>query len=393
MSLHDIVPLLVKGLARPQCAAHSTRALASLVPVVGIGDTWGGERALALCVAGLLPAVLAAAAAAEELEGDALMTPRTPSTPTHNSHQTSRAFQSTPNALSVGEGAAAGRWLAAGLRAASAASLHEYGTPRKQQRGASAADALATAIESVLPSPSVSFAAPRGRRTCSLPPAPVNPNVPPPSPSGSSMGTNSGLSAHVARVAQAVAPSLFLFLAPPAHAGAVAKVLVDIAVASRHTNRERDTEDTFGGAAAREASASAAAAALVLLIEIVARARVDVGTKNALLRASGGGSTSAFAPIASLLDGPLSHSALELLRRVAELGEGSDSRGEASADEAEMAKWGRVSSLGSPSAMWNSVDANGGRAVDLMYGVMLSGRLDPTNATLPACLVGDSAER
>ena len=92
------------------------------------------------------------------------------------------------------------------------------------------------------------------------------------------MGTNSGLSAHVARVAQAVAPSLFLFLAPPAHAGAVAKVLVDIAVASRHTNRERDTEDTFGGAAAREASASAAAAALELLIEIVARARFDVGT-------------------------------------------------------------------------------------------------------------------
>jgi hypothetical protein len=41
--------------------------------------------------------------------------------------------------------------------------------------------------------------------------------------------------------------------------------------------------------------------------------------------------------------------------------------------------------------MWNSVDANGGRAVDLMYGVAASGRIDPNQASPPACLVGDSA--
>ena len=54
--------------------------------------------------------------------------------------------------------------------------------------------------------------------------------------------------------------------------------------------------------------------------------------------------------------------------------------------------WGRIAQLGSPSQMWESTEANGGRPVDLMYGVMLSGRLDPTQAALPACLVGDSVD-
>jgi hypothetical protein len=42
--------------------------------------------------------------------------------------------------------------------------------------------------------------------------------------------------------------------------------------------------------------------------------------------------------------------------------------------------------------MWNSVDANGGRAVDLRYGVAAAGRIDPNHAALPACLVGSSAD-
>ena len=43
-------------------------------------------------------------------------------------------------------------------------------------------------------------------------------------------------------------------------------------------------------------------------------------------------------------------------------------------EDALAAKYGAAAWLGAPSAMWNSVDANGGRAVDLMYGVAASGR-------------------
>ena len=397
MSLHDVTPLLVKGLARPNCAAHALRALASLVPVVGIDDAWGGERALVLVVAGLTPAVLASAAAAEDLDSaDVATTPRTPATPAiPSTTNASRLSRLIPNVLSVGEGAAAGRWLAAGLRAASAASSRDVlvTASRKKRRVHSngAADALAAAIESVLPSPSVSFAVPRGRRMCAPPPSDASTarGGIPQTPTPPALGGNAGLSLRVTRFAQTVAPSLYRFAAP-AHAGAVAKVLVDIAVASRHTNGLHGPGDDVASVTATAVNAQAAAA-LALLVGFVARAADDVATKNALLEASGGGSTSAstFAPIASLLDGPLSTSALELLRRVAELGEGGDATGAAS----DKTRWGRVASLGSPSAMWNSVDANGGRAVDLMYGVMLSGRLDPSHATLPACLVGDSAER
>ena len=66
-SLADLVPLLLKGVARRDAAPHAARALAALAGAAGAGGAaWGGERALALLLAGLLPVVIAAAAAAEE---------------------------------------------------------------------------------------------------------------------------------------------------------------------------------------------------------------------------------------------------------------------------------------------------------------------------------------
>jgi hypothetical protein len=92
-----------------------------------------------------------------------------------------------------------------------------------------------------------------------------------------------------------------------------------------------------------------------------------------------------------LLEGPHSAPALELLRRVADLGEGVAADVGVETDDG-FAKHEGFARLGAPSAMWNSVDANGGRAVDLMYGVAAAGRIDPNHAALPACLVGSSAD-
>ena len=117
--------------------------------------------------------------------------------------------------------------------------------------------------------------------------------------------------------------------------------------------------------------------------------------ERALARASGGaGAPSVFAPVASLLDGPRSGAALELLTVVAALrddGGGGAAEEEEEAREAE-AEWGRVATFGSPLQTWDGVDANGGRAADLMYGVMMSAAMDPAAAALPACLVRDSVE-
>ena len=114
--------------------------------------------------------------------------------------------------------------------------------------------------------------------------------------------------------------------------------------------------------------------------------------RRALLRAGGGGGRAvpSSRPLASLLEGAHSSAALELLQRVAGLRAEGAGEDEYDADEVD---WGRVARLGSPRQMWDSVDANGGRAVDLMYGVMLSGGMDPERAALPACLVGDSVDQ
>ena len=96
----------------------------------------------------------------------------------------------------------------------------------------------------------------------------------------------------------------------------------------------------------------------------------------------------------SLLDGPRSGAALELLTVVAALrddGGGGAAEEEEAAREAE-AEGGRVATFGSPLQTWDGVDANGGRAADLMYGVMMSAAMDPAAAALPACLVRDSVE-
>ena len=216
-------------------------------------------------------------------------------------------------------------------------------------------------------------------------------------------------------LADAVADPLFRFVAPK-HVAAVAKTLVDVAVAAARAARRAPPEDA--ASASFFFSETFASACLELLIRLVARASADPAAKAALLEAPAGGAergepgragaaqsspaapprtaSSAFAPAAALLEGPHSAAALELLRRVAELGEGerspSDPRVESTpAEEALAAKYGAAAWLGAPSAMWNSVDANGGRAVDLMYGVAASGRIDPNQASPPACLVGDSA--
>lgn len=216
-------------------------------------------------------------------------------------------------------------------------------------------------------------------------------------------------------LADAVADPLFRFVAPK-HIAAVAKTLVDVAVAAARAARRARTEDAASASFFK--SETFVSACLELLIRLVARASADPAAKAALLEAPAGGAergepgragavqsstaspprtaSSAFAPAAALLEGPHSAAALELLRRVAELGEGerspSDPRVESTpAEDALAAKYGAAAWLGAPSAMWNSVDANGGRAVDLMYGVAASGRIDPNQASPPACLVGDSA--
>ena len=394
MRLADLAPLLLKGLARPSCAAHALRALAAIAPAVGVGDAWGGERALALVTAGLLPAALAAAAAAAE----AAPGPDPARSPARSAH----------DAIGVGEGVAAGRWCAAGLRAAAAASRDK--SPR--------AAALAAALEGALPGAGASLAAPRGRRTAPPPPA-ARAGAGPDAARGASAPSSSphraSASSRVVFLADAVADPLFRFVAPK-HVAAVAKTLVDVAVAAARAARRAQPEDA--ASASFFLSETFVSACLELLIRLVARASADPAAKAALMEAPAGGAergepgragavqsstaspprtaSSAFAPAAALLEGPHSAAALELLRRVAELGEGerspSDPRVESTpAEDALAAKYGAAAWLGAPSAMWNSVDANGGRAVDLMYGVAASGRIDPNQASPPACLVGDSA--
>jgi hypothetical protein len=395
MRLADLAPLLLKGLARPSCAAHALRALAAIAPVVGVGDAWGGERALALVTAGLVPAALAAAAAAEAAPGTDL--------------GLLRNARSSPDAVGVGEGIAAGRWCAAGLRAAAASARDK--NPR--------AAALAAALEGALPGAGASFSAPRGRRTAPPPPARAEPlffsesgNAPRGASSfpAETALVSGGASSRVARLADAIADPLFRFVAPR-HIAAVAKALVDVAVAvarsARHGGAARDAENVDASVSSLSVSAS-----LEVLIRLVARASSDAAAKAALLEASasfvadntvsrpanahdGGGrrstASSAFAPVASLLEGPHSAPALELLRRVADLGEGVAANVGVETDDG-FAKHEGFARLGAPSAMWNSVDANGGRAVDLMYGVAAAGRIDPNHAALPACLVGSSAD-
>ena len=193
MSLPDLVPLLLKGLVRAESSAHSARGLAAIVPRVGVRDRWGGERALALATCGLLPLVLAAAAYAEEdaargqrdegsrgrgqraggVNADEQSSPSLIKTPAASTPQTGANVNASPSQttaqtspspvpsaraagggqgagpLGAGEGAATGRWLAAGLRAAS---------PRGRL------DSLAATLDSVLPSPRARTAVARGRR-------------------------------------------------------------------------------------------------------------------------------------------------------------------------------------------------------------------------------------
>ena len=98
----------------------------------------------------------------------------------------------------------------------------------------------------------------------------------PQTPTPPALGGNAGLSLRVTRFAQTVAPSLYRFAAP-AHAGAVAKVLVDIAVASRHTNGLHGPGDDVASVTATAVNAQAAAA-LALLVGFVARVADDVAT-------------------------------------------------------------------------------------------------------------------
>jgi hypothetical protein len=320
-----------------------------------------------------------------------------------------RNARSSPDAVGVGEGIAAGRWCAAGLRAAAASARDK--NPR--------AAALAAALEGALPGAGASFSAPRGRRTAPPPPARAEPlffsesgNAPRGASSfpAETALVSGGASSRVARLADAIADPLFRFVAPR-HIAAVAKALVDVAVAvarsARHGGAARDAENVDASVSSLSVSAS-----LEVLIRLVARASSDAAAKAALLEASasfvadntvsrpanahdGGGrrstASSAFAPVASLLEGPHSAPALELLRRVADLGEGVAADVGVETDDG-FAKHEGFARLGAPSAMWNSVDANGGRAVDLMYGVAAAGRIDPNHAALPACLVGSSAD-
>ena len=397
MSLPDLVPLLLKGLVRAESSAHSARGLAAIVPRVGVRDRWGGERALALATCGLLPLVLAAAAYAEEdaarerdegatggvnaaggvnadeqsspslIKTPAASTPQTGAnvnaSPSQTTAQTSpspvpsaraaRAGQKGAGPLGAGEGAATGRWLAAGLRAAS---------PRGRL------DSLAATLDSVLPSPRARTAVARGRRFAVAPRRGrgVKPPPRPPPPPGSNVA---------GRLADVLAEPLASFVFP-AHAVPVAKTLVDIAVG-------------LGGENGGEEGPAAAAAALELLTALVSRARGEAAAAVFDPRASGSGSL--FAPVAALLDGPHSAAALELLTKVA-TGTAAAARGPPPPYRNDVGDWGPVARLGAPATMWDSVDANGGRAVDLMYGVMLSGGMDPNRAALPACLVSDSAD-
>ena len=265
----------------------------------------------------------------------------------------------------MAEGAAAGRWLAAGLRAAAPGGAN---------------DILAASLESLLPSRRARTPRRSGggtprlrprdrvfrRRRLRLPGAP----------------RHGGL-------ADVVADPLAAFVFPD-HAAPFARVLVDIAAsASASASASRGGFDDAAEDERGEESAATAAAALAVLTRLVTRA--DRVAADALLRAGGGGGApSIFAPIASLLEGAHSSAALELLQRVAGLRAEGAGEDEYDADEVD---WGRVARLGSPRQMWDSVDANGGRAVDLMYGVMLSGGMDPERAALPACLVGDSVDQ
>ena len=217
------------------------------------------------------------------------------------------------------------------------------------------------------------------------------------------------------RLAEILADSLAGFFFPD-HAVPVVRVLVDIA-ASYGGGGGKGGGGGGGGVAVGgggneydSGGLAAAAAALAMLSSLVSRAEGTAA--SALFDASGGGggggsvggvpapaAVSLFTPIASLLDGPHSAAALELLQRVAAAAAAAETKAGTSASEAGVGvgvwvlDWGRIARLGSPSQMWDSVEANGGRAVDLMYGVMLCARMDPTQAALPACLVGASIDQ
>ena len=177
------------------------------------------------------------------------------------------------------------------------------------------------------------------------------------------------------RLADILAEPLASFVFP-AHAVPVAKTLVDIAVG-------------LGGENGGEEGPAAAAAALELLTALVSRARGEAAAALFDPRASGSGSL--FAPVAALLDGPHSRGGA----RAAHQGGHRDGGGGARPAAAVQERCGRLGTGREAGGAGDDVGQRGrkrGRAVDLMYGVMLSGGMDPNRAALPACLVSDSAD-
>ena len=151
------------------------------------------------------------------------------------------------------------------------------------------------------------------------------------------------------------------------------KTLVDIAVGAGRGERRGGRARGGGGARAAH---------------LLARARGEAAAAVFDPRASGSGSLRARRRAPGRT--PLA-AALDLLTKVA-TGTAAAARGPPPPYRNDVGDWGPVARLGAPATMWDSVGANGGRAVDLMYGVMLSGGMDPNRAALPACLVSDSAD-
>ena len=406
MGLRDVIPLLLKGFVRGESVGHAARALTAIVSSAGCERrAWGGERGLALATAGLLPLVLAAAAAAEEEEdagGGGGAAAAAAAAGTENGDDASGGGSSasaSPAAtiarakagpLGTREGAAAGRWLASGIRGGRGGANENM-------------DVLAATLESILPPPRRAAAASSsgggggggGRRRDAVKPKKLSrplPPHPPPSPPGTP---------RVARLAEIIAAPLAKFFFPR-HGVAATRVLVDVAA-----SQGEGGGDGVGPAAA--------AAALALLSSLTARARgsaaaalfdapADPHARHPGGGGGGGGArvVSLFAPVASLLDGTHSTAALDLLQRVAtraaeirnvDVEEEDDEdydEYETSRRREDEAWW---TACGSPAQTWDSVDANGGRAVDLMCGVVSSAGMDPHAAGLPACLVRDSADQ
>ena len=305
MRLPDLAPLLVKGLCRAESATHAARALAAVAPVVGVGRRWGGRRALALVVAGLLP-VVRRRRRRRGGRGEGRRTPRegragkqqsprwfrTPPTPATGSRARTaprrpRAEGRGPRAgrtesagrllrslkaarsrspagpsvgqsprirglppadsgpLGVGEGAAAGRWLAAG--------------PGGGARGRN--DLLAAALESTLPSPDAPGAVPRGKRHAVARPIRADGIV-----RLRAAAAAAARRGEDGRLAEIVADALAEFVFPD-HAVPVVRVLVDVAAAAqspqpsgrragRRGDRERAAEESNGPPRAAAAAAA-----------------------------------------------------------------------------------------------------------------------------------------